>query len=103
MNISRITVITTIISIILLLTVPTFYKIIKNHNDNLYRVVEGKIISRAEQCFYDEKCSENEITLKELYEKDYLEEISNPVTKEYYNENSYVLRNKTDFKFIEVE
>lgn len=103
MNINKVTITGTIIVILLLLTLPTIYKVIKNHHDHLYEVVESKIISKAEECFYDEICTDEKITLKYLYDHNYLNAMSDPVTKEYYNEKSYVLRNNTDFKFIVVE
>jgi len=100
MNINKITIIGTIIAIILIITVPTVYKVIKNHNDNLLHAVEEKIIQAAKKCYYEEKCKEKKITLKNLYDLEYLDKISNPISKEYYNENSYVIFNNNKFKFV---
>ncbi len=103
MNTNKITIMGTIIVILLLLIIPTIYKVNKNHEKHLYEVVESKIIGMAEKCYYDQKCTQEKITLKELYANKYLEAVSNPVTKEYYNENSYVLRDKNSFSFVVVE
>lgn len=103
MTTNKITIIGSIIAILLIISVPTIYKVYKNHVDNLYEVVEEKIIGAAKKCFYDEKCNREKILLKELYELNYLEKVNNPVTKEYYNENSYVSRKNIDFKFVVVE
>lgn len=103
MNTNKVTIIGSIIVILLIILIPTTYKVIKNHNDNLYQVVEEKIIGAAKSCFYDEKCLDERILLKDLYELNYLDKVSNPITKEYYNINSYILRKNNNFKFIEVK
>lgn len=103
MNTNKITIIGSIIIILLIILIPTGYKVINNYYDNLTKVAEEKIISAAKKCYYEEKCSSNKITLEELYNLGYLEKISNPISKEYYNESSYVLieNNKTNFNVIE--
>lgn len=103
MKSNKIIVISSIIIIILIIAIPTTYKVIKNHNQNLYKVVEDKIIEKAKECYYDQKCLEDKITLKELYDNKYLDKMSDPITKEYYNENSYVERKDNKYKFIVVE
>mgnify|MGYP000117505429 FL=1 len=101
MNTNKVTFIASITVITLLLVVPTIYKVSKNHNDNLTKVAEDKIIASAKKCYYEGKCSDNKIYLKELYDKKYLDKISNPITKEYYNENSYIEIKNDEFKFIQ--
>lgn len=103
MNINKINVIGSIIVILLIITIPTIYKVVKNHQSNLYQVVEQKIINKAKVCYYEEKCNDDKIYLKDLYELGYLDKINNPVSKEYYNEESYVERKDKNFKFIVVE
>ena len=103
MNTNKIIIISTLVVVLLLISIPTCYKVIKNHHESLYRVVEDKIIDAAKKCYYEEKCLEDKITLKELYSLEYIEKVSNPVTKEYYNENSYVLRTNNKFEFVEKE
>lgn len=103
MNTNKITVIFSTIIIILIISIPTIYKVIKNHNNSLYQVVEDKIIEAAEKCYYEEKCLTDTILLKDLYELKYLEKINNPITKEYYNEESYVKRENNKFSFIAKE
>lgn len=103
MNTNKITIIGSIIAVLLIITIPTIYKVVKNHQKNLYRVVEEKIISGAKKCYYEEKCLEEKITLKDLYALNYVEKVSNPITKEYYNEESYVERKESDFKFVPIE
>ena len=95
--------ISSIIIIILIIAIPTTYKVIKNHNQNLYKVVEDKIVEKAKKCYYDKKCLEDKITLKELYKNKYLDKVSDPISKEYYNENSYVEIKNNKYKFVVVD
>ena len=44
-----------------------------------------------------------DIYLKDLYAYNYLEKMSDPITKEYYNENSFVERKQRNFEFQAVE
>ena len=101
MNTNKITFIFSVVIIVLLISVPTTYKVIKNHQRNLIRTTESKIIEAAKKCYFEEKCLEDKIYLKDLYSLEYLDKISNPLTKEYYSEESYVEINKEEFKFYE--
>lgn len=103
MNTNKITVIGSVIAILLIISIPTIYKVVKNHQDNLYQVLEEKVINGAKKCYYEEKCVETKITLKKLYELSYLDKISDPISKEYYNEESYIEYKDNEFKFIVVE
>ena len=100
MNINKKLTISSIIIIILIIAIPTTYKVIKNHNDHLYQVVEKKIVEAAKKCYYEEICSHETITLKKLYEYELLEPVSDPISKEYYNEDSYIEIDNNNFKFI---
>ena len=82
----------TILSIILIITIPTVYKVIKDHRIKLYAVVEKEIIEAAEKCWNEEKCISDEIELKTLYELSYLEKQSDPITKKVYEGNSKIIR-----------
>lgn len=103
MSTNKKTIIISIIVILIITIIPTVYKVVKNHQNNLYQVVEEKIINSAKKCYYDNKCLNDKITLKELYELKYLDKVSNPISKEYYNESSYIKRNKNIFEFVVVE
>ncbi len=103
MNTNKITIISSVIIIILILAIPTTYKVIKIHNQNLYKVVEDKIIEKAKECYYDKKCVNEKITLEELYEYKYLDIVSDPITKEEYNKLSYVEKKDDKYKFVVVE
>lgn len=84
-------VITLTIFIILgMIIVPTVYKIYKNYNNNLILVVEKEFLYQAELCYKENKCSDT-VYLKDLYTNKYLEEkLTNPISKKYYKEDSYV-------------
>ena len=100
MSKNRIVVYVTILLFILLIAIPTLYKTFKRHNNRLLGATTKKIIEKAKDCYYNESCIEDKITLQELYEKTDLKELTNPITKKIYNPESYVLVSK-NFKFIE--
>lgn len=103
MNRNKVIIYMTIISILLIISIPTIYNIIKKHNDRLTLVTEKRITEAAKDCYLKDLCRDKKITLKELYNNKYLEKESNPITKEYYNENSYVLVENNKYTFVEIK
>ncbi len=103
MNTNKIVIISSVIIIILIISIPTGYKVIKNYQNNLFKVVEEKIIDSAKRCYYENVCQNDKITLEFLYQNNYLSKVSNPITKEDYSKNSYVLRKDKSFKFFPIE
>ena len=100
MSSSKIVLVTTIISCLLIVAVPVFYKAVANNHEKLYTVTNKLITEAAENCYYDKKCTSTTVTLKELYENNYLkEEVIDPVSKEIYSEDSYVEVNKEGSTF----
>lgn len=83
-------IILTVCVIIGMILFPTIYKVYQKHNEDLVTVVEKEFLYQAKKCFHDDECS-NMVTLKDLYEKDYLtEKLTNPISKKYYLEESYI-------------
>ena len=81
----------TIISITLIITfliimVASITKISDNHNEKLLYSMQSKVEYYAKRCYLENNCTD-EITLSDLYEKNYLTEVVNPVTKEILDEN----------------
>ena len=103
MNTNRVLILGSIISIFLLISIPTIYKVVINHKNSLIKVVEDKIINSAKKCYYEEKCTDDKITLKELYDLKYLDRVSDPISREYYNDQSYIEVNDDEFRFVVVE
>ena len=93
---------TTTLLLILILAIPSTYKVIHRHNERMLKTVTKKIEETAKNCYYNNSCVEEKITLSEIYEKTGLPTMSNPMTKKVYNEKSYV-DVKNNFQFIEVE
>ena len=79
-----------IIVIILLIIIPAVKYIMDNHYNSMYLVIEKKVVEAAKDCYNDNKCENNIITLKELIEKNYLTKMYDPVSKELINLDSYV-------------
>ena len=90
-----------IVIIIGLIIGVTSYKVVKTHQDKLILVEEKYIIEKAKECINEKKCNEEKVTLKELYTLEYLDKQSNPVTKKYYNEDSYVKYIDNEYIFVE--
>lgn len=100
MNKNKIFIYGTILLIFFIIAVPSTYKVIKKHNERMLKNTTKRIIDAAKDCYYNNSCVNEEITLEELYEKTDLPLMSNPITKKIYNEKSYVSV-KENFEFIE--
>lgn len=85
--------------IISVIVITSIIKVSMNHSEKLYDSTVSKIIETAKRCYNEEKCLSNKITLKELYDLKYLDQMSNPKTKEIFNENSYVVIENNEGKF----
>lgn len=80
----------TIVVTCLIIIIASLVKIRNNQNEKLIYAMESKIKYYAKRCYLEEKCS-GDITLKDLYEKEYLSDnIVNPVTKEIIDENTLI-------------
>lgn len=103
MSKNKIIIIFTMISLIIIIAIPTIYAVINNHNNKLLEVSNKKIVEAAKECYLRDLCSKNRITLKELYETEFLKDKeADPITKIYYNEASYV-DVKNNFEFIVIK
>lgn len=91
MNTNKIVIYVTIISLLLLISIPTVYKVIKKNYNSLNLVTEKYIIETAERCFYEGVCKESTVTLKELYSYHYIkEDVVDPISKVVYSDKSYI-------------
>lgn len=98
--VNKIIIWTSLLFIVCLVVTTTSIKVINNHNDKLLLVDKKYAIENAKKCINEKKCSKGNITLKELEEKGYIEKMVNHVTKEYYNEESYVIINDLKEEFV---
>ncbi len=101
MSKNKIWIYSTVIIIVLLIAIPSTYKVITKHNERMLENTTKKIVETAKDCYYNNSCIEEVITLAELYEKTGLTEMYNPVTKRIYNPKSYI-DVKNEFQFIEI-
>ena len=98
-KINKYSITASIIIISGLLIAVTSNKVKKKHNDKLILVKEKYIIEIADKCINEYKCKSDKVTLKELEEFDYIKKEVNPVTKEYYNEKSFVTYENNEYVF----
>lgn len=76
-----------IIGISSIILATSIYKAEKTHEERLMFSTNKKIKEAAKECYIRKECEEK-ITLEYLYEKQYLEEVINPVTKEIMDKNT---------------
>ena len=86
-KISNFTIISiTLVVLIAIITITTTLELNKRHETRLIHSMQTKVEYYAKRCYLEKKC-EGMITLKDLYERDYLTEVIHPVTKEIVDEN----------------
>ncbi len=90
----------TVVIIILIVLIPSIMIVSNAYKDNLGTVTEKRIIEAAVKCYKMEICTTNKITLQMLYDNNFLVIESDPLTKEIYNTDSYVLIEEDSNKFI---
>ncbi len=90
----------TIVIVFGLIIGATSFKVVKDHQDKLILVEEKYIIGQAKNCINEKKCTDEKVTLKTLYDLDYLNKQVNPVTKEYYSEDAYVTCKNNEYIFV---
>ena len=99
MNNKRVIIIT-IAVIISMIIISTIYKVHVEHNNRLIEVVEKEFYYYAKECFLKDEC-DSIVTLKDLYEKEYLEDkLTNPINKKYYSDKSSVNINTKKINLI---
>ena len=81
--------------ILIIIVIATIVKVYTNHIDHLYYVVESKIIESTKKCYLEEVCTGEEVTLKDLIEKDYIDKQIDPKSKEYIDENIKITNDGT--------
>lgn len=84
------------------ITITVFYKVKKEHLDLNVLVTERRILEGAQNCYYEDRCFDGQVTLKELLEMGYIKEEVNPSTKMYYSHDSYVEIAHNTYTFVEV-
>lgn len=90
MNKRLISILITFIGLIIIIVICTIVEIVDEKKNEKYDIVVNDITNASKECVKDKKCNEGKITLKELYDKKYLEKQTNPKTDKYFNKNSYI-------------
>ena len=79
----------TIISLVAIIIISSIIKINNIHDEKLIFAMKSKVEYFAERCYLENNCS-GEITLNTLYERNYITEVVNPVTKEIIDSNTKI-------------
>ena len=99
---NRTIILITVLTIIISICMATVWKVNKRHEEREILVVEKRIIEGATECFNKGECEGNKVTLNALINKGYAKKEINPITKTYYNLDSYVIKNE-EYEFVEVK
>lgn len=78
-------IIITIVSTLCIILALSANKSLEKHYEKETLVLNNRIKEAAKKCYLKKECTGN-ITLKDLYDKDYLSKQVDPKTKEYLNE-----------------
>ena len=89
-----------VIVIVGLLFIPSIIYILNNHYENMYLVIEKKVLEAGELCKNKNECESDEITLQELIDKKYIDKIYDPVSKELISNESYIDLDTKEFKIV---
>lgn len=77
--------------LLIILIAFTVYKLNERHKYKLYDVLYSEIKYSAKQCYLKKECKSSTITLKDLYEKKYLDRLYDPISKEELNDNIKII------------
>ncbi len=99
---NKVCITVTVIIIMVLIIGVTTYKVLDEHNAKLTEVEEKYIIEATKKCINKKECSGNKITLETLYDLGFLDFQADPVSKEYYNPDSYILIDGANYTFVNV-
>ncbi len=94
-------IILTIFMVIGMVIGASVYKIYQKHNDNLILVVQKEFLYNAKNCYNASECKNKVVSLKDLYDNKFMsDKLTNPITKKYYSEDSYVNMETHEIKLI---
>lgn len=89
-----------VLGLLLVLLIIAAIKTLNNHHEKEYLVINNRILESAKKCFLNKEC-EGEITLKDLYDKGYLDKEFDPVSKEEMDEKMCIMFSDDEAKFCE--
>lgn len=92
----------TLLIIIAMVLVPAYIEVSQEYKENLNLVFEKKVVETTFKCIKEGNCNYGNTSLSKLYSLNYLEKQYNPVTKAYYNDESYIYYSTEESYFIEI-
>lgn len=91
-------IVSTILICMLIVLGVSIYKYLKNHDAKLIYSTEENVKYFAYRCYLEGEC-QSITTLGTLYDKGYIEEVVNPVTKEIVSRDKYIFINGSTIVF----
>ena len=89
----------TVLVLVLVICIPTIYKVVTNHRQKLYIITEKRILEAAFKCINEDVCNADNLTLKDLYDNNYLDKQIDPNTKRYYSEKAKIIKKEEGLVF----
>ncbi len=89
-----------IVAFIVIILLLSAEKNLNNHYKKEYLVIDNKIKEAAKECYNDGKCNDN-ITLKDLYDKEYLDILFDPKSKEKIDDSRCITYNGAEVTFCD--
>ena len=87
-----------VLGVLVVLLVLAGFKALENHHEKEYQVLHNRILEAAKDCYLKKECQE-EITIKDLYDKNYLKKQVDPVTKEFIDETTCIKFENNEAKY----
>lgn len=87
-----------LIIFILTIFIIAGYKNLKNHRDKEYQVLYSEILEKAKECYQKNECTDK-ISLKDLYDKNFLDYKYDPISKEKLDDNLCIYYENYEAKF----
>ena len=103
MNNNKTVIIISVITLAIVICLPSSILVVNSHKEKLYNSLVLKITEAAKKCVVEEKCQNEKVFLKELYDNKYISKLVNPISKKYISEDAYVIKKEGKFQFIDVE
>lgn len=91
----------TVIGALLIIALPTIFKIYQGYESRSYEVAARIILESASDCYRDGVCTKEQMTIGDLKKTGYLkEDVINPRTKTYFDESLILVERNFEVSFF---
>lgn len=102
MSKNKIIAFVTVIAAILIVVLPTIFKIYQGYEERTFQVAAKKILESASDCYKDGVCINQIMTIDELKKTGYLkEDVINPRTRTYFEGSLKMIEKDFEVTFMD--